>query len=84
MDQLAIKPVSDAEERVAKAHGAAHDGVEDRLGVSRRARDHPQDLARRGLLFKRLGQLRLKPSALPGLALGRLCQRLFELLSCGP
>src|SRR5215831_11171993 len=33
------------------------DGVEDRLHVRRRARDHPQDLARGGLLLQRLLRL---------------------------
>ena len=45
------------EVRVAEAGGALGDGVQDRLHVGRRGGDRPQDLAGRGLLLQRLGQV---------------------------
>jgi hypothetical protein len=57
MNQLAVEPIDGAEERAAQPHGALDDGVEDRLHVGRRAADDAQDLARRGLLLERLGEL---------------------------
>ena len=44
---------------LAKPRGVVGHGVEDGLEVGRRARDHPQDLARRRLLLQRLGHLRM-------------------------
>ena len=43
--------------RRTPAHAFSAIGVEHRLDVGRRARDHPQDLGRRRLLLQRLGQL---------------------------
>jgi len=59
VNHLAVEPVGGPVEPVAQAHGAAYDGIEDRLHIGRRARDHPENLARRRLLLERLGQLRI-------------------------
>ncbi len=48
----------------AQPDRALRDGVEDRLHVGRRARDHAQDLAGRGLLLQGLGEV-----GVPGLQL---------------
>jgi hypothetical protein len=40
--------------RPAHSGGALGDGLHDRLEIGRRARDHPQDLSRGGLLLERL------------------------------
>ena len=42
------------------------DGVHDRLQIGRRARDHPQDLGRGGLLLERLFRLVEQPHVLDG------------------
>src|SRR5262249_9655003 len=46
--------------RATQASGAGHDCVEDGLHISRRARNHPEDVARRGLLLLRLRQTTLQ------------------------
>ena len=43
--------------RPAHPGGVLGDGLHDRLQIGRRARDHPQDLARRRLLLQRLFRL---------------------------
>ena len=43
--------------RPAHPRGILGDGLHDRLEIGRRARDHPQDLGRGGLLLQRLGHL---------------------------
>jgi hypothetical protein len=42
--------------RLTQAHRALYDGVEDRLDVGRRARNHSQDLGHGGLLLERLAE----------------------------
>jgi hypothetical protein len=62
------------------------DGVHDRLEVGRRARDHPQDLARSGLLLLRFCQALLQLAAPGGFAPQRLAEDGslgFELCPCG-
>jgi hypothetical protein len=72
VQQLAIEPVSGTVRPIAQSHGASHDRVEDRLDVRRRARDDPEDLARRGLLLQGLGE--------PGVRLGQLARARLDLL----
>ena len=55
--ERAIEPVHCARPGAAEAYCVRDDGVEDGLDVSRRARDHPKDLARRRLLLQRLGEI---------------------------
>src|SRR4029453_7620757 len=62
--QLAIEPIHGAHAGAAETYRVGHDGVEDRLDIGRRARDDPEDLAGRRLLFQRLGEI-----AVPGLQL---------------
>ena len=57
MNQFAVEPKQRGEKPVAQPHGAPHNDVEDRLDVGRRARDHPQDVGRGGLLLERRRQL---------------------------
>jgi len=47
-------------ERLAEAARALGEGVKHRLEIRRRARDHPQDFARRSLLLQRLTNLRMR------------------------
>jgi hypothetical protein len=42
--------------RLTQAHRALYDGVEDRLDVGRRARNHSQDLGHGGLLLERFAE----------------------------
>ena len=65
VEHLAVEAQQRARERLAQADRALHDGVENRLHVGGRARDHAEDLAGRGLLLEGLGQL-----AVAGLDLG--------------
>src|SRR3990172_3784784 len=51
-EQLAVELKERPEESVAQPHGASNDRVEDRLDVGLRLADHPEDLARRGLLLE--------------------------------
>ena len=60
---LAIEQVKPAKRGIAQSAGVLHDCVEDRLQVGGRATDHAQDLARRRLLFERLGQALLELTA---------------------
>ena len=53
---LAVEPV-DAPNELAQPDGALGDGLEHGLDVGRRARDHPEDLAGRGLLLEGLGEV---------------------------
>ena len=61
VEHLAVEAQQRARERLAQADRALHDGVEDRLHVGGRARDHAEDLAGRGLLLQRLGQVAVAP-----------------------
>src|SRR5262249_12789163 len=56
-DQLSIQTMDSAHRRVTEPCGASRDRVEDGLNVRGRSRDDSEDLARRGLLLQRLGQL---------------------------
>ena len=49
-----------------KRSAALADGVQHRLDVGRRLRDHAQDLGRRGLLFQRFAQLGEQAHVLDG------------------
>src|SRR5207249_3507915 len=53
---LAVKQEEPAEHSVAQRNGPDDYCVQDWLKVSRRRRDHPQDLARRRLLLERPGE----------------------------
>ena len=61
--RLAVETEDGAVERIAQPGGALGDGVEHGLDVGRRSRDHPQDLAGRGLLLERFGQVALRVSS---------------------
>src|SRR4030095_8100964 len=52
MQEIAIIARNDDELAAAQATGASHDGIEDRLHVSWRAANDPEDLAGRGLLVE--------------------------------
>ena len=57
-------PVNSEDTRVSRAadpRGVLGDHVHDRLEIRRRARDDPQDVARRRLLLERLGSLSSEP-----------------------
>ena len=57
------RPSSAVDRRIvgpAHSGGVLGDGVHDRLEIGRRARDHPQDLGRRGLLLQTRTLLRLQ------------------------
>ncbi len=54
MEQPVFEPCHRAEFRLAQGRRARDDGLEYRLDVVWRARDHAQDLAGRGLLRQRL------------------------------
>jgi hypothetical protein len=57
---ISVRTHEDSVECVAQLRGATRDRVEDRLNISRRARDDRQDLRSNGLLLARLGQLLLQ------------------------
>ena len=57
VNQLAVEAEDHGEHAVAQPCDARDDGVEDRLDVGRGAADHPEDLARCGLLLERFGQI---------------------------
>jgi hypothetical protein len=57
IDERPVEPIHQAIPSVADADGMLSDRLEDRLEIGRRARDHPQDLGRGGLLLQRLGHL---------------------------
>jgi hypothetical protein len=90
MQESALELRHRAERGVAEPGGVRDDGVEDRLRVGRRARDHLEDLGRGRLLLEHAlaGRLESRPlRSLPGersleclelgreLALGRRCHR---------
>src|SRR5262249_16084817 len=54
VEKLPVEPKEVAELSLAESPRALRDRVEHRLDVRRRAGDHPQDLAGRGLLLERL------------------------------
>ena len=57
VNQLTVEAVDAAHPSVGELHCAPEDAVEDGLEIRGRARDHAQDLARRGLLLQGLGQV---------------------------
>ena len=57
MNQFAVEPVEVPEHALTQPYRASQDGVEHRLDIGRRTRDHPQDPRRRRLLLERLRQL---------------------------
>jgi hypothetical protein len=56
VEQPLVEPHHCAELRLAYPGRSCDNGVEHRLDVGRRARDHAQDLARRPLLLHRFGE----------------------------
>ena len=61
-NQAQVLPFQAKDRRIRRpAHpgGVLGDGLHDRLQIARRARDHPQDPGRGGLLLERLGHLRV-------------------------
>ena len=59
--QFAVESVHRADYAVAELYRTSHDRVEDGLDVGRRACDHAQDFAGRGLLLACLVQFVAKP-----------------------
>ena len=59
MEKVAIELIQGAGAGAGQLHRAANDGHEHGLDVRRRAADDAQDLAGRGLLLERLGQVRV-------------------------
>ena len=57
MHELAVEPEHVRKQAAAQRDRVARDGVEYRLHIRRRTADHPQDLARRGLLLERFLRL---------------------------
>ena len=53
-ERIALLQPDDRVEGFAKSRSVLGDGIKDRLHIGRRAGDHTQDLARRGLLLERL------------------------------
>jgi hypothetical protein len=83
VDEPSVKPEDGSQLGAAEAVGTGRDGLEHRLGIGRRARDHTQDLAGRRLLLQGVGQGLLQSLALAGLLIAecrlpleRLLQRL--------
>jgi hypothetical protein len=68
--QLAVESVHRADYAVAELYRTSHDGVEDGLHIGRRACDHAQDFAGRGLLLaclvrKMIGDARAAAAVAP-------------------
>ncbi len=80
-DHLAVEPRNDGDARVAQLARALREQIEHRLHIGRRAADHAQDLAHRGLLRERLLRLiaRLPQFDLSQLAPRDVAQRADEL-----
>src|SRR5215471_2029144 len=57
VDEFAVEPEYGAQPGIAEAQRTCRDAVEYRLYVCRRAADHSQDIAGRGLLLQRLAHL---------------------------
>jgi len=72
LQKLTVVACNVAEVPIAQTHCALSNGVEDRLDIGRRSADHPQDLARRGLLFLQLHEARLEVVDPGALALPRV------------
>jgi hypothetical protein len=54
IERFAVEAQHRAKTAVAQPVGGLDNGVEHGLDIARRARDHPQDLGRRGLPLERL------------------------------
>jgi hypothetical protein len=59
VNQAPIEPEHHALDALAQPRGTRGDGIEGRLNVGRRRRDHAEDFAGGGLLIERLGHLRV-------------------------
>src|SRR5260370_36096637 len=80
VEQLSVESEDASDLRIAEARRAVRDGVKDRLDIRQRAGDHAQNLARRRLLFQRVGQSLLQSLALASLELAGFRLPLDRLL----